>query len=366
MLEKTTAVNVLKTKKLWKLCAVSTLAFGFGLAGCGDGATTDSGDANATSSAPEGGTAMQTSTANADMKGKISVDGSSTVAPITSAVVEKFTGTFSGVQIPVGTSGTGGGFKKFGNGQLDISDASRPIKDKEAAAAKSKGVDFIELPVAYDGLSVVVNKKNTWATSLTVDELKAIWQNGSKINNWSQVRKGFPSKPLKLYGPGTSSGTFDYFVEEIIGKEGKSRADYTASEDDNTLVEGVSRDEGALGYFGFAYYEENADKLNLVGIDDGKGAILPSQETILSGSYKPLSRPLFIYVSSKAADRPEIQEFVKFYLANAKELTKEVGYVPVPDSVYAAATKRFEGKVMGTVYKDKAAHGTPLEQLFKS
>jgi len=361
MVEKMTVGNVLKTKKLWTICAASTLVLGIGLAGCGapDNGGAASTDANATSAVPE------TGAVNADLKGKISVDGSSTVAPITSAVVEKFTGTYSGVQIPVGTSGTGGGMKKFGSGQLDIADASRPIKDKEAAAAKSKGVDFIELPIAYDGLSVVVNKKNTWAKSLTVAELKAIWQNGSKINNWSQVRKGFPSKPLKLYGPGTSSGTFDYFVEEIIGKEGKSRADYTASEDDNTLVEGVSRDEGALGYFGFAYYEENEEKLNLVGIDDGKGAVKPTQETILSGSYKPLSRPLFIYVSSKAADRPEIQEFVKFYLANAKDLVKEVGYVPVPDGVYAAAAKRFEAKTFGTVYKDKAAHGTPLEQLFK-
>nr|AUN36278.1 phosphate ABC transporter periplasmic phosphate-binding protein PstS [uncultured bacterium] len=358
MFEKMTTANVLKTKKLWTLCAASTLVLGICLAGCNSGSeTSDSGDANAASEPVK---------PSANLEGKISVDGSSTVAPITSAIVEKFTADNQGVQIPVGTSGTGGGFKKFGSGQLDISDASRPIKDKEAAAAKAKGVDFIELPIAYDGLSVVVNPKNTWAKSLTVAELKAIWQNGSKINNWSQVRKGFPSKPLKLYGPGTASGTFDYFVEEIIGKEGKSRSDYTASEDDNTLVEGVSRDEGALGYFGFAYYEENAAKLGLVGIDDGKGAVLPSSETILSGDYKPLSRPLFIYVSSKAADRPEIQAFVKFYLANAKELTKEVGYVPVPDSVYAAATKRFEEKTLGTVYKDKAAHGTPLEQLFKS
>ena len=359
MLEKSTTANVWKTKKLWKLCAVSTLALGICLAGCGSGGQTAT--PTGAGAAPESGSAN----VNADLKGKISVDGSSTVAPITSAVVEEFNKKFPSVQIPVGTSGTGGGFKKFGSGQLDISDASRPIKEKEAAAAKAKGMDFIELPVAYDGLSVVVNPKNTWAKSLTVAELKAIWENGSKINNWSQVRKGFPSKPLKLYGPGTSSGTFDYFVEEIIGKEGKSRADYTASEDDNTLVEGVSRDEGALGYFGFAYYEENMDKLGLVGIDDGKGAVMPSQETILSGKYAPLSRPLFIYVSSKAATRPEIQEFVKFYLANAKELSKDVGYVPIPDAVYAAATQRFEAKTTGTVYKDKAAHGTPLEQLFK-
>lgn len=355
--------------KLRLMSGLSTLALGVVLAGCGGGNNSAEGGNTA---APEtGNTAAgeKTSAApDANLKGKVEVDGSSTVGPISMAVADasQFGAQYPNVKVSVGISGTGGGLKKFGAGQLDIAAASRPIKDKEAAAAKSKGIEFIELPVAYDGLSIIVNPKNTWAKSLTVDELKKVWAQGSKINNWSQVRKGFPSKPLKLYGPGTASGTYDYFVEEILGKDAKSRSDYQASEDDNTLVQGVSKDEGALGFFGFAYYEENKDKLKLVAVDGGKGAVLPSSESILSGKYAPLSRPLFIYVSSKAALRPEVKAFVDYYLANAKDLVTTVGYVPLPESVYAAATSRWAAKTAGTLYGNKATHGKPLTEIYKS
>jgi phosphate transport system substrate-binding protein len=354
---------IVKSKQqLWTLGAVSTLALGAMLSGCGAG---DTGNAGTPTTTPGDDKGTTTSSApDEELKGNIKVDGSSTVGPITMAVAEEFQKQAPGVKTSVAISGTGGGFKKFGAGELDISDASRPIKDKEAAAAKAKGIEFIELPVAYDGLSVIVNPKNTWCKSLTVAELKNIWMQGSKIKNWSQVRKGFPSKPLRLYGPGTASGTFDYFTEEILGKGNKSRSDYQASEDDNTLVQGVSRDEGALGYFGFAYFEENKDKLKLVAIDDGKGAVLPSQDTILTGKYKPLSRPLFIYVAKKSADRPEIKGFVDFYLTNGKELIKQVGYVPLQDDLYEAAKKRWEAKTAGTMFADKATHSKTLEQVY--
>lgn len=353
------------SKTKWALAGLlSTFTLGVVLTGCGGSSSEDT---STTSVAPPDNAAPTTAAApDTNLKGQIKVDGSSTVGPITMAVAEQFNGSAPNVKVAVGISGTGGGFKKFGAGQLDISDASRPIKDKEAAAAKAKGIDFIELPVAYDGIAVVVNPKNTWAKSLKVDELKKIWAQDSKINNWSQVRAGFPNKPLKLYGPGTASGTYDYFNEEILGKEKKSRSDYQASEDDNTLVQGVSKDEGALGYFGFAYFEENADKLKLVGVDDGKGAVEPSQDTILTGKYKPLSRPLFIYIARKAADRAEVKAFVDYYLANAKDLVKQVGYVPLPDGIYTAAQSRWNAKTAGTLFADKATHGKPLEQVYKS
>lgn len=297
------------------------------------------------------------------LSGRIVIDGSSTVAPISEAVSEEFKQIHQGVDVPVGTSGTGGGFKKFANKEIDIADASRPIKKSEEEAAHKNGVEFIELPIAYDGLSVVVNPKNTWATSLTVAELKKIWEPGSKINNWSQVRPGFPNKPLKLYGPGTDSGTFDYFTDAIMGKERASRPDYTASEDDNVLVQGVEGDEGALGYFGYAYYEENKDKLKLVAIDAGTGPVLPSTETIQNGTYQPLSRPLFIYVRRDAADRPEVQEFVKFYLKEAKNLVRSVGYVPLPDRGYELALQRFEKRITGSVFAGGSQVGVKIEDL---
>ena len=276
------------------------------------------------------------------LKGKVRVDGSSTVFPITEAVAEEFQKLHRKVRVTVGISGTGGGFKKFATGQTDINDASRPIKGKEKDKAEKNGIDYIDLPVAYDGLSVVVNPKNEFLDYLTVTELRKIWQPGSTVKNWNDVRPDWPNKPIKLYGPGADSGTFDYFTKKINGKSQASRSDYTASEDDNVLVMGVAGDTYSLGYFGYAYYKENQDKLKVVAIDGGDGPIKPSETTINDGTYKPLSRPIFIYVSNKAAKRPVIKEFVSFYLKNATVLSKEVGYVPLPDTKYQQLLDQFE------------------------
>ena len=276
------------------------------------------------------------------LSGKIRIDGSSTVFPITEAVAEEFQKLHRKVRVTVGISGTGGGFKKFATGQTDINDASRPIKGKEKDKAAKNGIDYIDLPVAYDGLSVVVNPKNEFLDYLTVTELRKIWQPGSTVKNWNDVRPDWPNKPIKLYGPGADSGTFDYFTKKINGKSQASRADYTASEDDNVLVMGVAGDTYSLGYFGYAYYKENQDKLKVVAIDGGDGPIKPSETTINDGTYKPLSRPIFIYVSNKAAKRPVIKEFVSFYLKNATVLSKEVGYVPLPDTKYQQLLDQFE------------------------
>ncbi|HUP89051.1 MAG TPA: PstS family phosphate ABC transporter substrate-binding protein [Longimicrobiales bacterium] len=267
--------------------------------------------------------------------GAISIDGSSTVYPISEAVAEEFMAANEGkTRVTVGLSGTGGGFKRFCAGETDISDASRPIKDSEKEACVAKNIAFTEIEIGYDGLTIVVNPKNTFVQCLKVDELKKIWGTDSKINNWSQVRAGFPNESIKLYGPGTSSGTFDYFTEVINGKQGASRADYTASEDDNVLVQGVEGDANALGYFGYAYYKENAAKLKEVGVDAGSGCILPTEETIKNGSYKPLSRPLYIYVNNAGLQRPEVKAFVEYYLSNASKLVPQVGYVALEAAKY--------------------------------
>ena len=275
------------------------------------------------------------------LRGTVSLDGSSTVFPISEAVAEEFLAVQPRVRVTVGVSGTGGGFKKFLAGEIDINDASRPIKMKEVDKANEMGIGYIELPVAYDGLSVVVNKKNTWVDHLTVAELSKIWQPGSTVTNWSDVRAGWPEMKIRLYGPGTDSGTFDYFTETINGKSGASRPDYTANEDDNALVQGISGDEGSLGYFGYAYYAANQDKLKLVPIDGGKGPIAPTQTTINNGTYAPLSRPIFIYVRPDALDRKEVRAFVDFYIDSAAMLASEVGYIPLPDAVYAACKKTY-------------------------
>lgn len=277
------------------------------------------------------------------LSGTIKVDGSSTVFPITEAAAEEFQNANPGVQVTVGVSGTGGGFKKFAAGETDISNASRPIKDKEAAAAKEKGIEFVEIPVAYDGLSVVVSKENTFVDKLTVAELKKIWEPESKVKTWKDVRPEWPAEEIKLYGPGTDSGTFEYFTEAIVGEAKKSRADYTASEDDNVLVQGIAGDKNSLGYFGFAYYEENAEKLKLVPIDSGDGkAVTPSVETIKDGSYKPLSRPLFIYVNKASLQKPEVKGFVQFYLENAPDLVKSVFYVPFEADKYKESLAKIQ------------------------
>jgi len=305
-----------------------------------------------------------------DVSGTIKVDGSSTVYPITEAVAEEFGKEHSATKVTVGISGTGGGFKKFCAGETDISDASRPIKAAEVELCSKAGITYIELPIAYDALSVVVHPANTWATSMTVAELKKLWEPEAqgKITRWSQLRAGWPDTPIALFGAGTDSGTFDYFTEAIVGKEKASRGDFTASEDDNVLVQGVASNKNALGYFGLAYLEENAGKIKAVAIDDenaknGEGSQLPSKKTVAAGTYRPLARPLFVYVRTEALARPEVQAFVTFYLKNGKELSNEVGYIPLTDKEYALATYRFEKRVQGSLFASGHNAGTALEQL---
>jgi phosphate transport system substrate-binding protein len=277
------------------------------------------------------------------LSGAINADGSSTVFPITQAVAEEFQAENQGVDIAVGTSGTGGGFEKFCAGETDFSDASRPINpDDEVPACEKTGVEYIEIQVAVDGLSVMVNPENDFVECLTTDELAAIWGPDSSISSWKDVRPGFPDQELTLYGPGTDSGTFDYFTDAVNGEEGASRSDYTASEDDNVLVQGIAGDPNALGYFGYAYYEQNADKLKVLGVDSGSGCVTPDSKTITSGEYAPLSRPLFMYVSKEAAGRAEVRAFVDFYLETMNQLVPEVGYVPVPEDVLQADTQEWE------------------------
>ncbi len=296
----------------------------------------------------------------------IKIDGSSTVYPITEAVAEEFQIAKKGkYKVTVGISGTGGGFKKFCRGETDISDASRPIKDSEIASCKKAGIDFIELPVAFDALTVVINPKNDWAATMTVADLKKIWEPTAqgKITNWSQIRSKWPNAPLKLFGPGADSGTFEYFTEAIMGKARASRGDFTASEDDNILVQGVASDRNALGYFGFAYYAENTNKLKAVSIDNGKGPVAPSSKTIEDGTYQPLGRPIFIYVSSKSMSKPEIKEFVEFYLKQAPDLVPQIKYVPLPAKAYELALKRFQNKKTGTVFAGHSEIGVKIEDL---
>ena len=265
---------------------------------------------------------------------EILVDGSSTVFPISQAVAEEFRKERPDVQVPVGISGTGGGLKRFVTGGIDVADASRRIKDSERDEAAANGIEYTEFTVAYDGLSIVVNSSNNFVFCLTTDELKRIWEPGSKLERWSQVRDGFPDRPLRLYGPDTDSGTFDYFTKAINGEEDASRSDYTASSDDNVLVQGVSGDQGSIGYFGFAYYTEYREILKVLGVANGTGCVRPSVTTINDGSYSPLSRPMFIYVNNASLEHEYVQAFVRFYLSNATELAEEVGYVGLPDSEY--------------------------------
>lgn len=298
----------------------------------------------------------------------IKIDGSSTVYPITEAVAEEFQKMKKGaVKVTVGISGTGGGFKKFSRNETDISDASRPIVKKEMDACKEAGIEYIELPVAYDGLAVMVNPKNNWVKSMTVADLKKIWEPAAegKVTKWNQVNPAWPDTSLKLYGPGVDSGTFDYFTEAIVGKSRSSRGDFTASEDDNVLVQGIASDRGGLGFFGYAYYAENPDKLKLVAIDGGKGSILPSEKTVMDGTYFPLSRPIFIYVNKKSAERPEVKEFIEFYLKNASKLVKQVKYIPLPDRAYKLVEERFARRVTGTVFGGEAKVGMKVEDLLK-
>lgn len=275
------------------------------------------------------------------LTGAVRLDGSSTVLPISEAIAEEFQTVAPQVRVSVGSSGTGGGFNKFLGGETDINDASRDISEEEIAKAQANGVEYLELAVAYDGLSVVVNPGNTWVDHLTVAELKMIWEPTSTVDSWNDVRPEWPDQPLRLYGPGTDSGTFDYFTEAVVGKAKSARADYTASENDNILVQGVAGDAGGLGFFGFAYYEASADKLKLVPVDGGSGPISPTPTTINDGTYSPLSRSLFIYVSKAAASRPEVRAFVNFYLESAPALVTEVGYIPLRAEEYEEAKAQF-------------------------
>lgn len=289
----------------------------------------------------------------------VKLDGSSTVFPIAEAAAEIFQKSNSAVRVTVGVSGTGAGFKKFCSGETDISNASRPILQKEMDACKSKGISYIELPVAYDGIVVVVNPQNAWAKDLTTAELKKIWEPGSKIKNWSEVRKGFPNVPLKLFGPGPQSGTFDYFTEAVVGKAKASRTDYTPSEDDNVLVQGVARDRGALGYFGKAYFEENKDKIRAVTVN----GVAPNDQTVSSAKYQPLSRPLFIYVSSKSAGKPEVSKFVTFWLQNGARISKEAKYTQLPSNLYPQILSNFSKRKTGTVFGGTQDVGLTIQEL---
>src|SRR5262245_13294186 len=311
--------------------------------------------------------------ARAAVEGTISIDGSSTVYPISEAVAEEFQKVNPRAKVTVGISGTGGGFKKFCSGETDISDASRPIKPTEVDACKQKGIDYIELPIAYDGLAVLVNPKNTWASCMTVAELKTLWEPEAqgKVTKWSQIRPGWPEKDIHLFGPGVDSGTYDYFTEATVGKEHSSRGDFQSSEDDNVLVQGIANDPLALGYFGFAYYEENRNKLKLLGIDDGKpengtGCVQPSAQTVENGTYPPLSRPLFIYVKKSVADTPLVKAFVKAYTETGPKLVKEVGYIPFPPDAYPRVQARFDKGVTGSLFGGKGSQvGLTITELLK-
>jgi len=294
-----------------------------------------------------------TSTVQAqNLKGSVAVDGSSTVYPITEAVAEEFRSEAPKVRVTVGISGTGGGFKRFVIGETDISDASRPIKDKEYNAAIENGIEFIEIPVAYDGLSIVINKENTWAKDITVEEIRKIYLEKHAAETWKDVRADWPDIEIKVFGAGTDSGTYDYF-HEVLGKKESVRPDMSTSEDDNVLVTGVSGNKGAIGFFGCAYYFENMDKLGVVAVVNKDGqAVKPSATTVEDGSYNPFSRPLFIYVNADSADRPEVDAFVNFYLDNAGDLADEVGYVRLPSEVYDTARQRYGNRVTGSCYWD--------------
>lgn len=295
----------------------------------------------------------------------IKIDGSSTVYPISEAVAEEFQRETK-IKVTVGESGTGGGFKKFCRGETDISDASRPIKQSEMDACKAAGIQYIELPVAFDALTVVVNQKNDWVKSLSVEELKMIWEPGSKVKSWKDVNPAYPDKKISLFAPGTASGTFEYFTEAINGKAKAQRTDYTPSEDDNVLVQGVASNQGGMAYFGMAYYEENKDKLNAIAISPKKGApaVQATVKAVEDGTYVPLARPIFIYVNAtSAAFKPEVKAFVNFYLDNAPELVKEVKYVPLPAADYAAIKTHFKALKPGTGFDGKNEIGVKVQDL---
>lgn len=315
--------------------------------------------------------APQPSSKAASAATPIAIDGSSTVHPITEAVAEAFRAQEPGVRITVGISGTGGGMKKLCAGEIVIAGASRPIKAAESEACAARGISFVELPVAYDGIAVVSHPSATWMDHITVEELKQLWRPEAQkvVTQWSQVRKGWPDAPIRLFGAGVDSGTYDYFTAAVVGVEHSSRGDFTSSEDDNVLVQGVASDTSALGFFGLAYYEENASKLRLVPVDDGKpdngsGPVLPTAQTVRSATYQPLSRPLFVYVSTAALDRPEVARFLDLYLGpEGRKLVAEVGYVPLTDAGYGMVQQRLASRKSGSVFSGGSQVGLTVEAL---
>lgn len=326
------------------------LLFCFGLIGCGGNKSGN-----------------QTQSGGAKL---IKIDGSSTLFPVTEAVAEEFQKANQGkVQVTVGISGTGGGFKKFTRGEIDVANASRPILKEEMDQAKANGIEFIELAVAFDALTVVVHPQNTWVTSLTIEELKKVWQPEAqdKIMTWDQIRPDFPKEKIALFGAGADSGTFDYFTDAVVGKAKSSRGDYTGSEDDNVLVQGIEGNKFALGYLPFAYYEPHKDRMKAVSIQWDKNKVkepvLPSLENVLAGTYNPLSRPLFIYVSKKSLEKPEVRQFVEYYLKNAATLAKEVKYLPLPEKAYQMAQQRLTEMKVGTGFGGSPEIGLPIEEI---
>jgi len=316
--------------RLTALSGAAVLALG--LAACGD----------------SGSTGSSSSSDGSQVSGTIRIDGSSTVGPLTEAAAEAFQGENSEVRVTVGTSGTGGGFEKFCAGETDISDASREIEDDEIAACREKGITYEAFQVANDGISVVVNPENDWAQCLTVEQLRTIWNTGSKVDNWNQIDPSFPDQELALYGPGTDSGTFDFFTDKINGEEGASRSDYNATEDDNVTVQGVSGDKGGLGYFGLSYLEQNRDSIKGIEVDGGRGCVAPSTETVQDGTYTPLSRPLFIYVKGSSLRKPEVEAFVQYYVDNAATLAEQALFVPLTQAQQDELQPKLDALKSGT------------------
>jgi phosphate transport system substrate-binding protein len=322
---------------------VSVMTVGLVSCGCSGRSTTSADGKSASESLPA---------VNTELQGTVSIDGSSTVFLLSEAASSKFRKRYPNVSVNIGESGSGAGFQRFVKGEIDISDASRPIGGSEFSVAKENGFTFIELPIANDGLTLVIHPSNTWVDHLTIEEIKKIYMADIAAKSWSEVREGWPDKPIKPFAPGTSSGTFDYFKEVVIGKDASLRSDMSTSEDDNVIVTGVSGTAEAIGFFGMAYYEQNKDKIKAVPIVNPTTgvAVLPSDKTIISGKYAPFGRPLFIYINAKAAGRPEVKRFVSFYLEHASELAKQVGYVALPDSVIQKAVVNFGNRVTGTHY----------------
>jgi phosphate transport system substrate-binding protein len=315
--------------KLTRIAPILMVLIAFAVAGCGGDDDDEAGD-------------TATGNGGAELSGRIEADGSSTVGPFTTRAAERFQQENSGVQVTVGVSGTGGGFERFCAGETDVSNASRPIDEDEVQLCEQGGVEYVELQVANDALTVIVNTENDWATCLTTEELKKIWEPSSKIDNWKQVRSDFPDQALKLFGPGTDSGTFDYFTDEINGEEGASRSDYSATEDDNVIVQGVGGEQGGLGYLGYTYYEENQDTLKALEIDAGDGCVAPSAETAQSGEYKPLSRPLFVYVKRESLSKPEVEAFLSYLVENATSIAEEAQFVPLTDEQAQEAQRKLD------------------------